>query len=269
MSGLIFTLKSEPSERLDLSPLTPDRLAGLSKAEIEQIEIGTTRHASRVGDVFRVKGRDTENIVFEGGSSRFDCVGRSMSKGSIRVAGSAGSQVGRTMVGGSLSIDGDAGPFAASCMGGGRLEIAGNAGDRLGGPLAGEMAGMRGGVVIVRGRAGVRAADRMRRGLIAVSKGCGDYAGSRMIAGTLVVLGKAGALPGYLMRRGTIMLAKAPSEISPSFAETGTPNLAFAGLMDSYLMQERITERPVLGRAPRRWGGDNAVMGLGEILAGR
>ncbi|MGC4025979.1 MAG: formylmethanofuran dehydrogenase subunit C [Mesorhizobium sp.] len=266
MSALTFTLRQEPPQRLDLSRLAPDVLAGLSKPEIEKIEIGTTKYGSRVGDIFRLKGRDAANIVFEGGSARFDGVGTGMTSGSVRIVGEVGAQAGRLMRGGSLVIEGDAGPFVASCMSGGRLEVLGNAGDRLGCPLAGEMAGMKGGVVIVRGKVGERAADRMRRGLIAVGKGCGDYAGSRMIAGTLVVLGKAGAMPGYLMRRGTIVLGKMPVELSPGFVETGAPEIAFVGLLDRYLMDERIIATPVLSRAPRRWGGDNAVLGLGEIL---
>ena len=60
----------------------------------------------------------------------------------------------------------------------------GYAGDRLGGPLAGETSGMRGGVVVVRGDVGERAGDRMRRGTIIVEGRAGDHAGSRMIAGT-------------------------------------------------------------------------------------
>lgn len=269
MSALTFTLKREPPERLDLSALIPDALAGMRKAEIEKIAIGTTGHRSRVGDIFRITGRDAGDIVFEGGSARFDGVGSGMSKGSLRVSGPVGGQAGRLMQGGTVLIEGDAGPFAASCMGGGRMDILGNVGDRLGAPLAGEMAGMKGGVVIVRGKAGDRTGDRMRRGLIAVGKGCGDYPGSRMIAGTLVVLGKAGAMPGYLMRRGTIVLGRQPAEMSPGFVETGAPELAFATLMDRYLMQEGVVAKALLGKTPRRWGGDNAVLGLGEILIGR
>ncbi len=61
-------------------------------------------------------------------------------------------------------------------MRGGEIEIAGDAGDLLGGPLAGELAGMAGGVLLVRGRAGARAGDRLRRGLIVVEGGAGDGA---------------------------------------------------------------------------------------------
>ncbi|TIM65138.1 MAG: formylmethanofuran dehydrogenase subunit C, partial [Mesorhizobium sp.] len=102
-------------------------------------------------------------------------------------------------------------------------------------PLAGELAGMNGGVLIVRGKAGAFAADRMRRGLIAVLKGSGDNAGSRMIAGTLVVAGGTGEMPGYLMRRGSILLDRAPKSLSPSFVECGAPESVFAAVIDRHL----------------------------------
>jgi formylmethanofuran dehydrogenase subunit C len=99
-----------------------------------------------------------------------------------------------------------------------------------------------------------------------VLKGAGDYTGARMIAGTLVVAGDVGTLPGYLMRRGSIILDRAPKNLSPSFVACGAPDLAFAGLLDRHLIAEGIVKRSLLGRAPQRFGGDNAVLGLGEIL---
>ena len=266
MKPLTFTLRETPPERLDLSPLTPEGLAGLSAKEIGEIRLGTSKRGLSVGDLFRVSGSDVKNIVFEGGSSRFDGVGTGMGEGSIRVAGDVGAQAGRKMRGGQLLVEGSAGPHAGSCMRGGRLEILGDAGDHLAGPLAGELAGMNGGVLIVRGRAGEYAGDRMRRGVAAVLKGCGDYAGARMIAGTLVVTGGVGRMPGYLMRRGSILLDRMPEDLSPSFVECGAPDSVFAAVFDRYLVTEGILKRPLLGSAPGKFGGDNAVAGTGEIL---
>jgi formylmethanofuran dehydrogenase subunit C len=87
-----------------------------------------------------------------------------------------------------------------------------------------------------------------------------------MIAGTLVVTGGTGAMPGYLMRRGSILLDRAPKSLSPSFVECGSPDSVFAALLDRHLIGEGILKRPVLGKAPRRFGGDNAVLGKGEVL---
>jgi formylmethanofuran dehydrogenase subunit C len=266
MKALTFTLRTEPPERLDLSPLTPRRLDGMAKADIENIRIGQSKLGLLVGDVFRVSGSDARRIVFDGGSPRFDRVGLELDDGSVTVKGDVGAQAGRGMRGGQLLIEGDAGPHAGSGMAGGRLEAAGNVGDHLAAPLTGEQAGMKGGALIVRGRAGHCAADRMRRGLVAVLNGCGDYAGCRMIAGTLVVAGGTGRMAGYLMRRGSILLDSPPETLSPTFVESGAPDSVFAALMDRHLVREGILQRPILGRTPHRHGGDNAVLGLGEIL---
>lgn len=266
MTAMTFTLIANPPERLDLSPLTPEKLAGLRRGDIEKIRLGTSKRASMVADLFRISGDDAENIVFEGGSERLDLVAAGLTGGSVRVAGDVGARVGRNMRGGHVLVEGGAGPHAGSGMRGGRLEIMGDAGDRLGGPLAGELAGMNGGMLIVRGRAGAFAGDRMRRGLTAVLGGSGDHAGSRMIAGSLVIAGGTGAMPGYLMRRGSIFLDRAPENLSPSFVECGAPESAFAALFDRYLVMEGILGLPLLGKAPRKYSGDNAVLGMGEVL---
>jgi len=266
MSGLTFTLRSEPPQRLDLSALTPQKLAGLSNAEIEKIDLASGRHAASVGDHFDVSGNDPEAITFEGGSARLDRIGMEMNGGSIRVIGDAGACLGRRMSAGSIIIEGSVGPFAASQMLDGRVEITGDAGDFAGGPLAGEMRGMCGGTLIIRGRAGDRLGDRMRRGLVAVLGGCGDYAGSRMIAGTIVVAGEAGQMPGYLMRRGSILLDRMPQALSPSFLQSGPWFSAFASLLERHLTSEAIVDYSFLGEGPMRYVGDNAVLGKGEVI---
>ncbi len=222
MTALRFSPRAAPEQRLDLSPLVPARLAGLSAAEIERLPMHTTRAPLCVGDVFRVAMGEAEDIVIEGGSARFDRVGEAMASGSLVVEGDAGLRAGRAMTGGALTIRGNAGHWAASGLRGGAMTICGDAGDFLGGPLAGERAGMAGGSVIVRGRAGERAGDRLRRGLIVIEGDAGEAAGSRMIAGTLVVCGTPGPLAGFLMRRGTLLLGTEPARgLLPSFVPRG------------------------------------------------
>ncbi|SDP31550.1 formylmethanofuran dehydrogenase subunit C [Phyllobacterium sp. OV277] len=266
MKALTFTLIDQPDERLDLSGLTPVALAGLSEVQVSRLRIGTSRNPASVGDVFKVAGKDVNNIVFEGGSARFDKVGTGLNSGSMRIIGDVGDQAGRRISGGSLYIEGSAGDHTGSCMAGGRLEIKGNAGNYLGGPLAGEMTGMEGGILIVRGKAGDYTGDRLRRGVIAALKGCGDYAGYRMIAGTIVVCGRTGAMPGYLMKRGSLLFDRRPENPSPTFMPCGEPDIAFSSLFDRFLMDENIVNKPLLGPKPGKYGGDNAVSGKGEIL---
>ena len=266
MRPLVLTLRARPEQRLDLSPLVPHRLAAMTAAEIAHIELQTTRTRVAVGDVFRLRIGDVDHIRIEGACDRLDRIGEAMTGGEIVVEGDVGVQAGRLMAGGQLIVRGNAGPWAASGMRGGELRISGNADERLGGPLAGETAGMRGGIVVVGGHVGERAGDRMRRGTIIVEGGAGRYAGCRMIAGTLVVRRKAGALPGYLMRRGTIVLGDGAEQLSPTFVDCGVHELLAVKLMAAFVHSYSPRLAPVFRHPLRRFAGDMAALGKGEIL---
>jgi len=261
-----FTLRQEPPQRVDLSPLTPDRLAGRSVADIEKIEIGTTRASTRVGDVFKVAEGDLKNLRYEGGSARFDLVGAKLLPDfSLHVEGDVGAQLGRLAGGGRITVSGNAGAYAASGNIGAHIEIRGNAGEMLTGPLAGELAGMSGGRVVVRGSAGARAGDRLRRGIIIIEGDAGDDLGSRVIAGTIVVLGKTSGRIGYLNKRGSLILAQRP-ELGPTYIDCGAHELTFARLFARSLKDDSAAAATLLSRKLQRFGGDTAVYGKGEIL---
>jgi formylmethanofuran dehydrogenase subunit C len=265
---LVITLRERPNQRLDLSQLVPHLLAGKTASDIEHVALQTTRRPLNVGEIFHVRMGSPEQIRIEGACERFDHVGQSMASGEIFVDGHVGIQAGRLMTGGRLTISGNVGPWAASAMRGGVLEILGEAGDRLGGPLAGEMAGMRGGVVVVRGRAGDRVGDRMRRGTIVIEGRTGAYAGSRMIAGTLMVVQKAASLPGFLMKRGTIILGEGCSEMSPTFLDCGQHQLLAMKLWSEFIDPYSKPAAALLKKPLRRLAGDAAVLGKGEIFVG-
>ena len=269
MSAMRFSLREPLAQRLDLSSLVPQNLAGKTVAEIERIEVGTTRVRVAAGDVFRVRKGDPATILIEGGAERFDRVGFMLSEGSIRVEGEAGVQAGRLMSGGRLTIQGRAGPFAGSGMRGGTLAIEGDAGERLGGPLSGETAGMSGGLIHVHGDAGERAGDRLRRGIILIEGRAGAYAGSRMIAGTLAIGGEAGELPGYLMGRGTILIGGAATLLSPTFGDCGEHDLVASRLLAAYIAEASVKLARLFRRPLRRLAGDMAALGKGEILLPR
>ena len=266
MKPLVLTLRERPNQRLDLAPLVPHRLAGITPAEIEKIELQTTRKRVVVGDVFRLRMGEATHVRIEGACDRLDRIGHEMAGGEIVVEGDIGARAGRLMTNGRLTVHGSVGPWAASGMKGGAIEIFGDAGDRLGGPGAGEIAGMRGGIVLVHGRVGERAGDRMRRGTIVVEGRAGAYAGSRMIAGTLVVVGHAGPLPGYLMRRGTIMLGEGNDGLSPTFIDCGVHDLVAARLMAGFIGAYSARAARLFGRPLRRLAGDMAVLGKGEVF---
>ncbi|MFI5013480.1 MAG: formylmethanofuran dehydrogenase subunit C [Hyphomicrobiales bacterium] len=266
MNALVFKLKGPPEQRIDLSCLVPDALQGRTEKAIASLPIHTTCEKLNVGDVFALRMGDTMSLRFEGGSERFDLIGAGMTAGSIVVEGPVGQLAGRLMRGGSLHIRGDAGPYAASRLAGGQLVIDGDAGDRLGGPLAGEMAGMSGGLTIVRGDAGSRAGDRLRRGLVVIEGRSGADAGSRMIAGTLVLRGAVAGSPGALMRRGTIALLNAAGPLAPGFVDCGVHRLVAVRLLATEIARLGTAWARSLDRPLRRFAGDMAVLGKGEIL---
>lgn len=266
MSALVLTLKERPAQRLDLAPLTPDRLAGMSEAEIARIPLQTTGVRMTVGDAFGIRVGDTSDLRIEASCDRLDRIGQGMSGGQILVDGDVGLQAGRAMRGGRLVVRGSAGPWAASGLQGGALEVSGDVGERLGAPLAGESAGMRGGTVMVRGNAGARAGDRLRRGTIVIEGQAGTHAGSRMIAGTLVVCGGCGALPGYLMQRGTLVLGAPAPVLSPTFVDCGVHDLVALRLFAKLLGGVSAAAADVFRRPLRRYAGDMAVRGRGELF---
>jgi formylmethanofuran dehydrogenase subunit C len=266
VTPLVLILRGRPDQRLDLAPLVPHRLADMTEAQIEKIELQTTRRRVVVGDVFRLRMGDAKQVRIEASCDRLDRIGQEMTGGEIVVDGNVGARTGRLMKGGRLTIRGSAGPWTASGMKGGAVEIFGDTGDHLGGPVAGEVAGMRGGIVLVHGRAGEHAGDRLRRGTIVIESSAGAYAGSRMTAGTVVVLGRAGPLPGYLMKRGTIVIGDTIEELSPTFIDCGVHDLVALRLMADFLGGHSVRAGKLLRRPLRRFAGDMATLGKGEIF---
>lgn len=263
---LVFTLRAAPEQRLDLSKLAPDRLLGLSEAQIAAIPIGTTKQGATVGDVFSIAVGDPHVTRFIGGSERFDQLGARLLPGfTIEVEGDVGAQLGRAAKGGRIVVSGNAGPYAASQNAGAFIEVKGSAGDFLCGPLAGEMEGMSGGRIIVRGDAGQRAGDRLRRGVVVIEGRCGDGLGSRLIAGTIVALGEAAGRVGYLNKRGSIVLG-APRSLGPTYVDCGVQALTFAKVYARALAKDSPAAAAVLSGKLRRFAGDTAVYGKGEIL---
>jgi formylmethanofuran dehydrogenase subunit C len=266
MSRLTFTLKERPDQRLDLSALVPEKLQGLSRGDIEQIAINTMNPPVAVGDVFMVTGSAGDEIVFACGHERFDGIGASMTGGLIRVDGDCGAYLGRGLSGGRICVTGSAGPFAGAAMASGVIEIKGKAGDFAGGSITGEMHGMTGGILVVQGAAGRRIGDRMRRGLIVVGGDAGELAGSRMIAGSILVLGRPGPRLGSLMRRGTILCGKAPRALLPTFNDCGRHQLLFTNFYTAAMTEAGVKLPGKLAKSFRRFAGDMAILGKGEVL---
>lgn len=272
--SLRLTLHQPPPGRISLAGIVPERLAGMSAAEIERQPLRWGKETPALGEFFRVAGTPGRHLVFEGMDARFCDAARGMAAGECEIHGDAGDFVAAELAGGRVTVRGSVGAFAASGMRGGKLHVHGDAGERLGAALPWLAAGMQGGQVVVDGNAGVRCGDKMRRGEILVGGDAGDFCAARMVAGTLAVAGRVGCHAGYGMRRGTLLLFGAGAALPPTFVET-------ACACDSYLRLLRrhwiagldpagVFARRANGAAEwrgRRWLGDLASDGRGEVIA--
>lgn len=267
MTALTFTLKQEPAQRVDLSPLVCQNLAGLSLAQIAALELHCGKRKLRVDELFDVSGDDAQNIVIKNSSAKLDYIGKELSDGKITVEGNAGAYLGLGLKYGAIIVNGNAGLFAACEMKKGTIQINGNTGDFLGAALPGNKMGMKGGTVLVKGNAGERVGDHMRRGVILIEGNAGDYCGSRMTAGTIAVMGKTGRFTGYAMRRGTLLLWNQP-ELPATFNDCGSHTLAFLPMLFASFkgFDSKFAAPSAAFNRVRRYGGDMAEMGRGEVL---
>jgi len=264
VSALTFELKAKPDQRLDLSPLSPERLKDLKQKDIEALVIGTTRARLTVGDAFKVKGKDASELRFVGTDGRCDKIGAGLKDGSIVVEGDVGAYLGAAMKRGRIELKGNAGVLAAASMAGGSIAISGDVDERAAGILVGETMGMKGGVLTIGGNAGPLLGERMRRGLVIVEGDAGDYAGGRMIAGTILLKRKVGRNAGYGLRRGSLILLEEPKDLLPTFGDCGVMEFDYLRLLEHWLRE--TGKRISLGDRARRLMGDMAVLGKGEML---
>lgn len=265
MSALTFTLKTQTSQRIDLSPLTPDHMAGKSAADIAAIELQCGNRMLRTDAMFDISGSDTDNIIIKNANGKLDFIGSKMQQGSITVYGDAGAYLGFQMKKGSITVHGDAAAYAASGMAGGTLHVHGNVGDFLASAIPGDRKGMKGGLVIVTGNAGDRVGDQMRRGIVLIEGNAGAYCASRMLAGTIGVLGSVGDYVGYGMRRGTLLLFSQP-KLHATIQDCGTHTLPFLSLMFKSFRSFPSKFAEISKNRVQRYAGDLANDGKGEIL---
>jgi formylmethanofuran dehydrogenase subunit C len=264
MSALTFELKSKLDQRLDLSPLIPERLKGLKSKDIGQLTIGSTRAGLTVGDAFKVNGNDASELRFVGTDARCDKIGAGLKDGAITVEGTAGAYLGAGMKRGRIEVTGNAGVLAGASMGGGSIAVSGDVDERAGGIMVGETMGMKGGVLTIGGNAGPMLGERMRRGLVIVSGDAGDYAGGRMIAGTILFKRKVGRGAGYGLRRGSLIFVEEPGDLLPTFGDCGVMEFDYLRLLERWLHE--AGKKIKLGDRARRLMGDMSVLGKGEML---
>jgi formylmethanofuran dehydrogenase subunit C len=244
----------------------PDALAMLTESEIALLPALHGNQVARLGDFFLVQGGHSDEVRVIGDVGRVKHLGAGMGSGRLVVEGSPGMHAGSGMHGGHIRIEGNADDWTGAEMRGGTIEILGNAGAGLGGAYAGSTRGMTGGSVLVHGSAGDHAGDRLRRGLIAVAGHAGPYAGSHMIAGTVVVCGDLGRGAGIGLKRGTIVAGGAAT-LLPTFRFACAYRPDFLALLFRSLERQGFPLPEHLHSGLfRRYGGDYADLGRGEVL---
>lgn len=271
MKALHLRLRASVRMPVDLSPLGPEDLDELDADAVAKLELRCGGRMRSLGELFELQLEEADDegdarIELHEPRALVDGIGAGMASGLILVRGDAGAYAGRGMQGGRIEVEGSCGAYAGAGMLGGCLRISADAGDCLGGALPGERQGMRGGEIVVGGNAGARVAERMRRGLILVRGDTGPSCAARMIAGTVVVRGRLGPGAARGMRRGTLLLDQTPEGLPVTFYDGGIQELGFLTLMEHEIA--RLEERPPPAAVPprRRWVGDLANGGLGEIL---
>lgn len=267
---LILTLKTEPSQRVDLSPLSA--APGLTLKEIAALKLWSGKKTYRVDELFGVEEIGAPHarplrMVIRNSCAKLDCIGKGASEMEIRVEGDAGAYLGMGLRSGRIHVTGNADAFVACEMRGGLIQIDGQVGDFLAAALPGDKRGMRGGTVLVKGGAGDRVGDQMRGGIVLVEGDVGNYCAARMIAGTIAVMGRTGRFLGYGLRRGTVLLWQ-ETEILPTFGDCGIHTLSYLPLWFAALrtLDSRFASPDAAFARVRRYGGDLATVGRGEIL---
>jgi formylmethanofuran dehydrogenase subunit C len=263
---LTLTLREAPEAPVLAEALSPDRLAGLARIEIERLELRHGNRPTALGELFDVSGAGEEDVWVTGDLTRFANVGAGMTRGRLTIAGNAGPHVGAGMRDGEIVVEGDAGDHAGADMRGGRLVVRGSAGRRLGAAYVGERAGMRGGEIVVHGDAGEEAGAGLRRGLIAVAGRTGPAAGLNALAGTIVAFGALAGHPGAGMRRASIV-AMTTATLLPTYARACTYRPPFLRLCLRRLRAPGlpVTDEQIDGRYTR-WSGDGLELRRGELL---
>ena len=161
MSALTLTLKQNLNQQIDCSLLTPNNLADLTIAEIENLNLLHIKNSAKIGDYFDVSGSDANHIIFKNANQQLDFIGHKMTRGQI-------------------TIEGDCGDFLGSQMRGGRIICQGNAKDRVGDQ-------MRRGLILIDGSANDYCGSRMIAGTIGVYGSVGRYVGFAMKRGTILL----------------------------------------------------------------------------------
>src|SRR5262249_48360150 len=140
-------------------------------------------------------------------------------------------------------------------------------GHLAGAAYRGSNAGMRGGALLIDGRAGNEVGAGMRRGLVAVGGDTGDYPRVSMIAGSGFILGPPGGRPRARLKRGSVVALGQRPALLPTFRYDCDIRWVYLRL---YLRQLKAwgfrVPDDAFNATYQRHSGDLVSLGKGEIL---
>ncbi|MBT7953292.1 MAG: formylmethanofuran dehydrogenase subunit C [Gammaproteobacteria bacterium] len=261
-----LSLHTQPDVPLEAELISPDKLAGLTTAEIEKQTVEHGNQKTTIADFFTVAGEKSDSLVLEGDLSKIKHIGSGMSFGKININGDVGAHLGTAMSGGEIVVEGNVGDWLAPEMLAGRVEVKGNAGHMVGSAYRGSPAGILGGEIIIHGNARNEVGHAMRNGMIVIGGDSGDFTGVNMLAGTIIVLGELGIRTGAGLRRGSVVCMK-NSKLLPTFSYSCVYQPTYLRLYLLYLQSLGlgIREEQIMGHY-ERWCGDIIEFNRGEIL---
>lgn len=259
-------LKRPPTVPLEAEVLSPDVFANRSNDEIRSLVVYHGKRQLPLSEFFDVEGERSSELVLHGDLNKVRWIGREMSQGSITIHGAAGMHLGAHMRGGRIEVLGNASDWIGAEMKRGFIHVHGNAGGQIGAAYRGSLRGMKGGMIIVDGSAGLEVGMRMRRGLIVLGGPARDFTGLQMKGGTIVLLGGAEIRTGAWMNRGTIISLK-PLQMMPTFTRSADANPVFINLLARQVKPYGIDLPYALGDgAYQTYAGDKAISQKGEIF---
>jgi formylmethanofuran dehydrogenase subunit C len=224
--AITLQLKRPPTVPLEAEVITPNKFAELSNEEIRALTVYHGKRQLPLGEFFDVDGERSEDIVVRGELHKVRWIGRAMSKGSVTVHGNVGMHLGAYMSGGRIEVRGSATDWIGAEMRNGFIHVHGNAGGQVGAGYRGAMLGMRDGLILIDGSAGLEVGMRMKGGLIVVGGQAKDFTGLQMKGGMIVLMGGAEIRTGAWMNRGTIVSMK-PLTMMPTFEFTNDRDPTF------------------------------------------
>jgi len=263
---ITLTLKEQPVVPLEAEVLTPDLSACLANDAIRALPVYLGKRQCRVADFFTVEGEASDEIEIRGDARQVKWIGRGMSRGKITIVGNAGMHLGAYMKGGSIEVSGHVSDWLGGEMTDGFIRVGGNAGGQVGAAYRGSRSGMKNGIIIIGGTAGLEVGMRMKRGTIVIGGPVRDFAGLEMKGGTIVLLSGGELRTGAWMNRGTIV-SLTPIPLLPSFLYASTYNPTFLRVYSKYLGTFGINiPYDAKDGGYQRYTGDTSVPGRGEIL---